>query len=234
MSNKRLPVFELTIFCLVTVVFYIMGLLFFCQNSSNTMNSHWLYVGFQVVFIVALLSLLLFLRRILVSKNLEIAEKKAIQKNYLEQLNNTYEGTLKALSYALDLRDHGTWGHSARVVSYALAIAEKIGLTQQALRQLAWAGILHDIGKIGVPDSILLKKTALDPDEWENVKRHPTIGYEVIREIDFLKFAADIVLCHHEHYDGSGYPKGIKGEYIPLGARIFAIADALDAMTSDR
>jgi putative nucleotidyltransferase with HDIG domain len=136
--------------------------------------------------------------------------KKAIQKNYLEQLNNTYEGTLKALSYALDLRDHGIWGHSARVVSYTLAIAEKIGLTQQALRQSAWAGILHDIGKIGVPDSILLKKAALDPDEWENVKRHPTIGYEVIREINFLKFAADIVLYHHEHYDGSGYPRALR------------------------
>jgi cyclic di-GMP phosphodiesterase len=113
-------------------------------------------------------------------------------------------------------------------------LLKKIGLKGNELRELAWAGFLHDIGKIGVPDAILFKQGALDQEEWKNIKRHPLIGYEVIREIDFLKFAADIVLSHHEHYDGTGYPKGMQGKQIPLGARIFAIADALDAMTSDR
>jgi putative nucleotidyltransferase with HDIG domain len=138
------------------------------------------------------------------------------------------------LIHALNYRDHDTWDHSTRVAAYATALAEHMGLPQSELEKIALAGYLHDIGKIGVPDRILLKKSNLLPEEWETIKRHPELGYEIIHELEFLNSAADIILLHHERYDGSGYPLGLRGEKIPLLARIFSVADALDAMTSER
>ena len=120
------------------------------------------------------------------------------------------------------------------VAAYATALAEHMGLPQSELEKIALAGYLHGIGKIGVPDRILLKKSNLLPEEWETIKRHPELGYEIIHELEFLNSAADIILLHHERYDGSGYPLGLRGEKIPLLARIFSVADALDAMTSER
>ena len=152
----------------------------------------------------------------------------------MEQLNRTCEGILWALNYALDYRDHETWGHSARVVGYAVAIGRAMNLTDEVLTLLAWGGFLHDIGKIGIPDAILFKAAPLDVKEWEIVKRHPVLGHEIINQIDFLQATSEIVLYHHEHYNGNGYPHALKGEEIPLPARIFAVADALDAMTSNR
>jgi HD-GYP domain-containing protein (c-di-GMP phosphodiesterase class II) len=165
---------------------------------------------------------------------MEMEKRLAMQKKHLEQLNRTCEGILRALNYALDYRDHETWGHSARVVGYAVAIGRAMNLTEEELTQLAWGGFLHDIGKIGIPDSILFKAAPLDLHEWEIVKRHPVLGHEIINQIDFLQVTTEIVLYHHEHYNGRGYPHALKGEEIPLPARIFAVADALDAMTSNR
>ncbi|GBD39110.1 Cyclic di-GMP phosphodiesterase response regulator RpfG [bacterium HR37] len=162
-------------------------------------------------------------------KNLEI--KVAEQ---TETLINLYADTLEALVLALDLREHETGFHSYRVTEYSLTLARKLGLPDKDLSILAKGALLHDIGKIGIPDSILLKPGKLTDEEWKIMKRHPTMGYELLKKIDFLEEAAEIVLSHHEHYNGEGYPRGLKGEKIPLGARIFSIVDALDAMTSNR
>lgn len=162
-------------------------------------------------------------------KNLEI--KVAEQ---TETLINLYADTLEALVLALDLREHETGFHSYRVTEYSLTLARKLGLPDKALSILAKGALLHDIGKIGIPDSILLKPGKLTDEEWKIMKMHPTMGYELLKKIDFLEEAAEIVLSHHEHYNGKGYPRGLKGEQIPLGARIFSVVDALDAMTSNR
>ena len=162
-------------------------------------------------------------------KNLEI--KVAEQ---TETLINLYADTLEALVLALDLREHETGFHSYRVTEYSLTLARKLGLSDKALSILAKGALLHDIGKIGIPDSILLKPGKLTDEEWKIMKMHPTMGYELLKKIDFLEEAAEIVLSHHEHYNGKGYPRGLKGEQIPLGARIFSVVDALDAMTSNR
>ncbi|NLM37049.1 MAG: HD-GYP domain-containing protein [Firmicutes bacterium] len=164
----------------------------------------------------------------------KLREHKKRQKKSFFKLKKANEGALKALLYALDCRDHDTWDHSTRVAAYATALAEKMGLSHFELKKIALAGYLHDIGKIGVPDRILLKKTKLLPEEWEMIKRHPELGYDIIHQLEFLNNTADIILLHHERYDGEGYPLGLKGEKIPLLARIFAVADALDAMTSER
>lgn len=164
----------------------------------------------------------------------QLREEKDRQRKSCTKLQQANEGALKALIHALDYRDHDTWDHSRRVAAYATVLAEHMGLPQSELNKIALAGYLHDIGKIGVPDRILLKPTKLLPEEWETIKRHPELGYDIIQQLEFLNTAAEIILLHHERYDGSGYPLGLKGHKIPLLARIFAVADALDAMTSER
>ena len=155
-------------------------------------------------------------------------------KRTLRKLEATYEITLAALVNALDAREHETQFHSQRVAEYARRLAKALGITGQDLRYIYWGGLLHDIGKIGIPDSILLKPGKLNDDEWKIMKQHPLIGFKIVEKIDFLGPARDVVLYHHERWDGRGYPFGLKGEEIPLGARIFALADTLDAITSDR
>jgi hypothetical protein len=150
------------------------------------------------------------------------------------QLSESYESTLQALSRALDTRDAETEEHSQRVNRYTELIARRFGLPDEEIKHLCRGAILHDIGKIGVPDAILLKPAGLTPSELEAMRKHPTIGYTMIAHIPFLAQAAEIVLHHHESYDGTGYPSGLAGEEIPLGARIFAVVDTLDAMTSNR
>ncbi len=153
----------------------------------------------------------------------------------LEELDQTYNFTLRALVTALDTRDTETQGHSLRVVRYTLILAELLGITdKQKLKIFEYGALLHDIGKIGIPDSILRKDGRLNPHEWEIMKRHPAIAYQILNRIKFLEEPSKIVLHHHEYFGGNGYPSGLKGEAIPLGSRIFAVADALDAMTSDR
>jgi len=152
----------------------------------------------------------------------------------LKNINRNYQNMILALVSALDTREQETSEHSFRVVTYTLAIARQLKLTSRELQVIGQGALLHDIGKISVPDAVLLKPDKLTPEEWEQMCRHPLIGYQMIKPIPFLSEAAEIVLNHHEHYDGTGYPHGRTAEEIPLGARIFAIADALDAMTRNR
>jgi response regulator RpfG family c-di-GMP phosphodiesterase len=150
------------------------------------------------------------------------------------QLQHTYQQTLEALGAALDSRDVGTESHSRRVHGYSLALAREHGMIEDQLTDLAHGVLLHDIGKIGIPDAILLKPGGLTPEEWQVMRTHPEIGKRLIEKIPFLRGAIPVVWCHHEKWDGSGYPRGLAGEAIPLNARIFSVVDAFDAMTFDR
>ncbi len=163
-----------------------------------------------------------------------VREKTSELQRALVEVEAAYNSTLYALVAALDAREHETGDHSQRVVRYTLALADRLRVPQVQRPDIARGALLHDIGKIGVPDSILLKAGPLSPGEWEEMRRHPQIGWNILRSIGFLRVPADIVLSHQERWDGSGYPRGLKGEAIPLGARIFAVADCLDAMTSNR
>src|SRR6266481_304625 len=149
-------------------------------------------------------------------------------------LERSYDITLEALGDALDLKDAETEGHSKRVTAYTIAMARAMGLTPDQIRVIARGAFLHDIGKMAIPDAILRKPGALDVDEKAIMQEHCYRGYQMLRKIPFLTEAADIVYSHQEKFDGTGYPRGLKGEQIPLGARIFSVADTLDAITSDR
>ena len=151
-----------------------------------------------------------------------------------QNLASAYTQTLEALGAALDSRDVGTESHSRRVHGYSLALARAHGVPDDQLADLAHGVLLHDIGKIGIPDAILLKPGSLTPDEWQIMRTHPEIGKRLIEKIPFLHNAIPVVWCHHEKWDGTGYPRGLKGEAIPLNARIFSVVDAFDAMTFDR
>jgi putative nucleotidyltransferase with HDIG domain len=165
----------------------------------------------------------------------EMVEERTTQLEVaLRGLESSYEETLRALAAAIDLRDSQTAGHSQRVCQYSLEIARVMGLSREQLMVVARGGYLHDIGKLGIPDAILLKPGSLTPEEWKVMQQHVQIGFDLLRGIPFLADAAEIILAHHERFDGSGYPRGLRGDEIPLGARIFAIADTLDAVTSDR
>lgn len=152
----------------------------------------------------------------------------------LESLEDAYRSTLKALTTALETRDSETHGHSERVVSYSLRLGQEYGLDETQMKALEFGSLLHDIGKIGVPDSILRKPAKLTEEEWVQMREHPLHGQQILRGIQFLKGAARVVAQHHEKWDGTGYPLGLRGENIDLCARIFSVADAFDAMTSDR
>jgi response regulator RpfG family c-di-GMP phosphodiesterase len=152
----------------------------------------------------------------------------------LEKLYLSYRATLQALAKALEARDAETKGHSERVVAFCIALAKKMGIEGRNLITLEHGALLHDIGKIGVPDGILLKKGSLTDEEWEHMRRHVEFGSNILHGIDFLTGAREIVQQHHERFDGSGYPNQLGGDLICQGARIFAVADAVDAITSDR
>jgi len=152
----------------------------------------------------------------------------------IQDLEQSYDYTLEALGGALDAKDAETEGHCQRVTAFTITMAKKMAVDKNLLRHIARGAFLHDIGKMGIPDHILRKPGPLTSEEREIMRRHCEIGYAVLERIPFLKEAAEIVLSHQECYDGSGYPRGLKGEQIPLGARIFAVADTLDAMISDR
>lgn len=152
----------------------------------------------------------------------------------MKRIERTYDETLEALGAALDLRDTETEGHSRRVSRCCLEMAKAMGCTADQLKQIARGAYLHDIGKIGIPDAILLKPGRLTDEETAVMQTHARVGYDLVSRIGFLAPASEIVLTHQERYDGTGYPQGLVGEEIPIGARIFAVADTLDAMTSDR
>ena len=187
------------------------------------------------------------IERALAKRRIELARKRYQKKlerkvrdrtgelrTALRNIQGTYQTTLLALVRALDAREHETSDHSQRVVKYTEAIAERLSLRGPELEEIGRGALLHDIGKIGVPDAVLLKPAKLTTEEWKEMRRHPDIGYDMIRSIEFLNTPAAIVLSHQERFDGRGYPRGLRGEEIHIGARIFAVADTLDAMTSDR
>ncbi len=187
------------------------------------------------------------IERALAKRRIELARKRYQKKlerkvrdrttelrNALKDISLTYQNTLLALVSALDAREHETSDHSQRVVQYTSAIAHRLSIKGLELDEIGRGALLHDIGKIGVPDAVLLKPGQLTPEEWVEMRKHPDTGYQMIQPIAFLSIPAQIVLSHQERFDGRGYPRRLKGEEIHIGARIFAVADTLDAMTSDR
>lgn len=152
-----------------------------------------------------------------------------------DELTRAYTGTLESLVAALDVRDQETRGHSVRVATHSLDIARLLGIgDEQELATIYRGALMHDVGKIGVPDAVLLKPAKLTEDEWELMRKHPGMGYRILAQVPYLRPTARIVLAHHERWDGAGYPRRLRGEDIPLGARIFAICDTYDAIISDR
>ena len=163
-----------------------------------------------------------------------VQDRTAQLSGALQRLEQSYDDTLEALGGALDLKGAETEGHRQRVTAFCIPIAKAIPVPNGYLPILARAAFLHDIGKMAIPDSILRKPGPLNNDEKQILRTHCEIGYNMLTKIPFLRDAAEIVLAHQEFYDGTGYPRGLKGEEIPLGARIFAVADALDVMISDQ
>lgn len=156
-------------------------------------------------------------------------------KRAMAETASAHEETLEALAGSLELREPYTSGHSQRVRTYTVLLARQLGIRDKdELRLISNGAMFHDIGKIGVPDAILLKPAALTPEEESLLRRHPEMGAELVGRVRFLRESRDLVLSHHERYDGTGYPHGRRAMEIPLGARIFAVADAFDAMTTDR
>lgn len=163
-----------------------------------------------------------------------VSERTRQLQEAMRQVERTYDATLQALGAALDMRATEVAGHSLRVSRFSEEIARRMGFEGEDLRNILRGAFLHDIGKLGIPDAILLKNGRLTAQEKMVMESHVRLGYDMVQRIEFLEAAADIVLNHQERYDGLGYPRGMKGEEIPLAARIFSVADALDAMTSDR
>ena len=145
-----------------------------------------------------------------------------------------YLAVVEALAAALDAREHETGLHSKRVACHTLVLARRFTADEALLQQVYWGALLHDLGKIGIPDAVLLKQGSLTQDEWQIMRTHPETGYHILSGVPFMKTAAEIVLSHEEKFDGTGYPKGLRGEEILLWSRLFAVIDTLDAITSDR
>ena len=165
----------------------------------------------------------------------ELVEQRTIELDKaLNSLEAAYRSTLKALTAALETRDSETHGHSERVVTYSLRLGREYGLSSEEMKALEFGSLLHDIGKIGVPDSILRKPAKLTEEEWVRMREHPLHGQQILRGIEFLQGASRVVAQHHEKWDGTGYPLGLRKEEIDICARIFSVADAFDAITSDR
>jgi HD-GYP domain-containing protein (c-di-GMP phosphodiesterase class II) len=163
-----------------------------------------------------------------------VAEQTGQLREALRQIERSYDHTLEVLGAAIDLRDSPTAGHSRRVFLYSIEIAKAMDGLESQMRNIAMGAWLHDIGKLAIPDAILLKPGSLTDEERAVMQRHAQIGYDLVKGIPFLAEAAEIIFAHHERCDGTGYPRGLKTEEIPAGARIFAVADTFDAMTSDR
>ncbi|HEY1159948.1 MAG TPA: HD domain-containing phosphohydrolase [Terracidiphilus sp.] len=169
-------------------------------------------------------------------QNLEqvVRARTEMLRQTMENLEHSYDVTLEALGDALDLKDSETEGHSKRVTAYTIALARAMGITPAQIKVIARGAFLHDIGKMAIPDDILRKSGKLTTEEQDVMREHCSRGYHMLRKIPFLSESAEIVFSHQEHFDGGGYPRGVCGSEIPIGARIFAVADTLDAITSDR
>lgn len=162
-----------------------------------------------------------------------LQERTRLQEAH-EQLLAAYEATIASLSHAMDLRDHETEGHSQRVAELTVKLAQALGMSEGQIVHLRRGALLHDLGKIGIPDSILHKPGRLTEEEWIIMRRHPQFAHDILSPIEYLHPALEIPYSHHEKWDGTGYPHGLKGEQIPLAARLFAVIDVWDALTSDR
>jgi putative nucleotidyltransferase with HDIG domain len=163
-----------------------------------------------------------------------VEERSKALSDALRNMNELHSATLETLATAIDLRDQGTSGHSRRVANMTVGIAKKMGINDGELIQIEHGALLHDIGKLRIPDSILWKPSELTPEEWEIMRKHPEYGFEFVQKIDFLNEAADIILSHHEKYDGTGYPRGLKGNDISFRTRVFSMVDSIDALLFDR
>jgi len=163
-----------------------------------------------------------------------VLEKTQTINDALARLDKLHTGTLESLGKAMDYRDQSTSGHCRRVATITLAIAKAVGMPEDELTQTYQGAFLHDIGKLKVPDGILLKPAGLNDEEWKIMRAHAAFGFDLLSGIDFLQSAAEIVFSHHEKFDGTGYPRGLRGDQIPLGARIFSIVDSVDAMVHKR
>jgi putative two-component system response regulator len=162
-----------------------------------------------------------------------VQEREKLQDAH-SKLLDAYEATIEGWSHAMDLRDRETEGHSRRVTELTLKLAKVFGMNDVELVHIRHGALLHDMGKIGIPDAILHKPTSLTDEEWEIMRKHPQFAHDMLYPVEYLRPALDIPYCHHEKWDGSGYPRGLKGDEIPLPARLFALADVWDALTSDR
>lgn len=164
----------------------------------------------------------------------KLTEERTNLREAHAQLLDAYTATIEGWTRALDLRDKETEGHSRRVTELTVKLARAYGLDDDELLQIRRGALLHDMGKMGIPDSILHKPGSLTDDEWITMRRHPQFAFEMLSSVEYLKPALDIPYCHHEKWDGNGYPRGLKGEEIPISARLFAIIDVWDALISDR
>jgi putative two-component system response regulator len=164
----------------------------------------------------------------------KLLQERAKLREANAQLLNAYETTIESLSHALDLRDRETEGHSRRVTELTIQLAQALNISEEEITHYRRGALLHDMGKIGIPDSILQKPDTLSEEEWVIMRKHPQLAYDMLYPIEYLHPALDIPYSHHEKWDGSGYPRGLKSEEIPMSARLFAVADVWDALTSDR
>ena len=189
-----------------------------------------IFISMAVVLGTLYLALVIVVRR----RSNAISHQEGTLQSRTDELKSSYNSIVAVLCAALDLHDNVTQGRSRHIAETASILAWQMGLRKEQMRQIEKAAILHDIGKIGVADAVLAKAGPLDDSEWVEMKRHPELGHQIINEIDLLRDAAVVIHAHHERYDGRGYPRGLKGEEIPQGARIYAVVDAYEAMTSHR
>jgi putative two-component system response regulator len=164
----------------------------------------------------------------------KLLQERAKLQDANAQLLAAYEATIEGWSHAMDLRDRETEGHSRRVAELTVKLAQTLGMSNEEIMYLRRGALLHDMGKIGIPDSILHKTGKLEDEEWDIMRKHPHLAYDMLYRVEYLRPALDIPYCHHEKWDGTGYPRGLKGEEIPLAARLFTVVDVWDALTSNR
>lgn len=202
--------------------------------SPQIKQAQLVQLGLLLVIFCGILILFFALRRTFIISTRIIDSKNHELNQLVKTIERTYDESLTALSSALDSRDNETQGHSTRVTAYAVRLGKELGLSEEELNDLARGALLHDVGKIGVPDAILKKPGGLTSEDWIFMRSHVHIGYQMLQHIEFLQRSLDVVRYHHERWDGTGYPYGLKGAQIPLIASIFTICDTYDAITSDR
>ncbi len=209
-------------------------------TQPRTPDIRWAMIALLIVFPIIAFIVTRTLHNLRRTITLYRDESKIRQQSEIEikqlhqELEAAYATTLEGWARALELRDKETEGHSRRVIQLTTNLARSLGLSEYEVRHICYGAILHDIGKVGVPDAILRKPGPLTPDEWVVIRQHPVLAYDMLKDIDYLKPALAIPYSHHENWDGSGYPQGLKGEEIPLSARIFAVVDNWDALTTNR